>query len=85
MFSIPGQIAAYLVADSLRRLAATPGIGITGAMRAAQLGMLDEAGKGLVAEVAHPFYWAPFATIGEGGARRTGQQAAVSVTRPTGL
>ncbi len=84
-WSVNDQIAAYLVADSLRRLGASPGIGISGAMRAAQLGMLDEAGKGLVAEVAHPFYWAPFATIGEGGARRTGQQAAVSVTRPTGL
>ena len=90
-WSVNDQIAAYLVADSLRRLGATPGIGITGAMRAAQLGMLDEAGKGLAAEVAHPFYWAPFATIGEGGARRAGQQAAasaatpVSVSRPTGL
>ncbi|MCC6716761.1 MAG: CHAT domain-containing protein [Acetobacteraceae bacterium] len=84
-WSVNDQIAAYLVADSLRRLGATPAIGITGAMRAAQLGMLDEAGKGLVADVAHPFYWAPFAVIGEGGARRGGQQAAVSISAPTGL
>ncbi len=54
-------------------------------MRAAQLGMLDEAGKGLVADVAHPFYWAPFATIGEGGARRPGQQAAISITTPVSV
>jgi len=27
------------------------------------------AGKGLPAEIAHPFFWAPFAVIGEGGER----------------
>jgi len=84
-WSVNDQIAAYLVADSLRRLGATPALGITGAMRAAQLGMLDEAGKGLVGEVAHPFYWAPFAVIGEGGKRPGAQQAAVSVSAPAGL
>jgi hypothetical protein len=29
--------------------------------------MLADAGKGLPAEIAHPFFWAPFAVIGEGG------------------
>ena len=84
-WSVNDQIAAYLVADSLRRLGATPALGITGAMRAAQLGMLDEAGKGLVADVAHPFYWAPFAVIGEGGMRYGAAQAAVSTSAPAGL
>jgi CHAT domain-containing protein len=84
-WSVNDQIAAYLVADSLRRLGEAPGLGITGAMRAAQLGMLDEAGRGLVADVAHPFYWAPFAVIGEGGSRRTPPQAAVSVPAARGL
>jgi CHAT domain-containing protein len=84
-WSVNDQIAAYLVADSLRRLSETPSLGITGAMRAAQLGMLDEAGKGFVADVAHPFYWAPFAVIGEGGIRRSSPQAAVSVSAPRGL
>ena len=37
------------------------------ALRAAQLGMIDRAGKDLPAYLAHPFYWAPFALIGEGG------------------
>jgi hypothetical protein len=31
--------------------------------------MLADAGKGLPAEIAHPFFWAPFAVIGEGGER----------------
>jgi CHAT domain-containing protein len=84
-WSVNDQIAAYLVADALRRLSEAPALGITGAMRAAQLGMLDEAGKGLVADVAHPFYWAPFAVIGEGGTRRTPAQAAVSAPAPRGL
>jgi len=85
-WAVNDQIAAYLVADALRRLGAAPGEGIARAMRAAQLGMLDEAGQGLVADVAHPFYWAPFAVIGEGGrhgSRR--RQAAVSVDGRTGL
>lgn len=84
-WSVNDQIAAYLVADSLRRLGAAPALGITGAMRAAQLGMLDEAGKALVIDVAHPFYWAPFAVIGEGGKRRGAQQAILSVPAPAGL
>ncbi len=84
-WSVNDQIAAYLVADSLRRLNATPSLGIAGAMRAAQLGMLDEAGKAFVAEIAHPFYWAPFAVIGEGGARRPSIQATVSATAARGL
>jgi hypothetical protein len=29
--------------------------------------MIDRAGKDLPANLAHPFYWAPFALIGEGG------------------
>ena len=84
-WSVNDQIAAYLVADSLRRLKDTPPLGITGAMRAAQLGMLDEAGKAFVAEIAHPFYWAPFAVIGEGGSRKASAQATVSTSATGGL
>ena len=84
-WSVNDQIAAYLVADSLRRLKDAPSLGITGAMRAAQLGMLDEAGKAFVAEIAHPFYWAPFAVIGEGGSRRVSAQATVSTSAAGGL
>lgn len=69
-WSVNDQAAAFLVADSLRRLGAGEGNGMAGAMRNAQLGMLDNAGKGLPAELAHPFYWAPFALIGEGTNKR---------------
>jgi len=62
-------VAAFLVADTLRRLRETPELGIAGALRGAQIAMLADAGKGLPAEIAHPFFWAPFAVIGEGGER----------------
>jgi len=42
---------------------------VAGALRDAQLAMLADAGKGLPAEISHPFFWAPFAVIGEGGER----------------
>jgi hypothetical protein len=66
------------VADTLRRLAAGedggPGsgdrAGLAAALRASQLGIIDRAGKDLPANLAHPFYWAPFALIGEGRSGR---------------
>jgi CHAT domain-containing protein len=63
------QVAAFLVADTLRRLRDNPAQGVAGALRDAQLGILADAGKGLPADIAHPFFWAPFAVIGEGGQR----------------
>jgi hypothetical protein len=49
--------------------------------------MLADAGKGLPAEIAHPFFWAPFAVIGEGGERVTSASADshVSQRRLAGL
>jgi hypothetical protein len=49
--------------------------------------MLGDAGKGLPAEIAHPFFWAPFAVIGEGGARSPSANADshVSPRRLAGL
>jgi CHAT domain-containing protein len=66
-WSVNDQVAAYLVAGTLQRMRADPGLGAAGALRAAQLSLLDGAGRGLPAEVAHPFFWAPFAAIGDGG------------------
>ncbi len=66
-WSVNDQTAAYLVADTLRRLRAGTDGGIAGSLRAAELGLLDGAGRDFPAQVAHPFYWAPFALIGEGG------------------
>ncbi|HTI79449.1 MAG TPA: CHAT domain-containing protein [Acetobacteraceae bacterium] len=65
-WSINDQTSAFLVADTLRRLAANEDGGLAGDLRAAQLGLIDRAGKDLPAQVAHPFFWAPFALIGEG-------------------
>ena len=85
-WSVNDQVAAYLVADTLRRLRQDSGLGIAGAIRDAQLAMLADAGKGLPAEIAHPFFWAPFAVIGEGGARRrTSADAGISPKRLAGL
>ena len=68
-WSVNDQVAAFLVADTLRRMRENPSLGVAGALRDAQLAMLADAGKGLPAEIAHPFFWAPFAVIGEGGER----------------
>ncbi len=69
-WSISDQSSAFLVADTLRRFAAGSDGGLAGSLRAAELGMVDGAGKTLPANLAHPFYWAPFALIGEGEGQR---------------
>ncbi len=81
-WSVNDQVTAYLIADTLRRMRAEPDLGVAGALRHAQLAMLADAGHSLPAEVAHPFFWAPFAIIGDGGdgaavtaARRVGHHA----------
>jgi CHAT domain-containing protein/tetratricopeptide (TPR) repeat protein len=86
-WSVNDQVAAFLVADTLRRLRENPNLGIAGALRDAQVAMLADAGKGLPAEIAHPFFWAPFAVIGEGGERVTSASAGshVSQRRLAGL
>ena len=66
-WSVNDQTAAYLVVQSMKQVAT--GLGVAEAMRTAQLGMLDDA-TGSSAKLAHPFYWAPFAIIGDGGVRK---------------
>jgi len=66
-WSVNDQVAAFLVADTLRRMRENPSLGVAGALKDAQVAILADAGKGLPAEIAHPFFWAPFAVIGEGG------------------
>jgi CHAT domain-containing protein/tetratricopeptide (TPR) repeat protein len=83
-WSVNDQVAAFLVADTLRRMKENPSLGVAGGLRNAQLAMLAEAGKGLPPEIAHPFFWAPFAIIGEGGERVLAAQA-VSKTKLAGL
>lgn len=74
-WEVNDQAAAYLVAVTLQRYRANKGSGIAAALRTAQLSMLDDAGKGLPKEIAHPFYWAPFALIGDGSGKQVTAQA----------
>jgi CHAT domain-containing protein len=74
-WSVNDQVAAYLVADTLRRMRDNPALGVAGALRDAQLAMLADTGRTLPAEIAHPFFWAPFAVIGEGGEKVVTAQA----------
>jgi CHAT domain-containing protein len=69
-WSVNDQAAAFLVADTLRRVHAGEAAGLAVALRGAELTLLDHAGKNVPAEFAHPFFWAPFAVIGEGGGAR---------------
>ena len=79
-WSVNDQAAAYLVVSSLGKLRDHPALGIAGALRESQLGMLNGAGKDLPADIAHPFFWAPFAVIGDGleQAARAGSVSAVA-------
>lgn len=74
-WSVNDQAAAFLVASTMDRLRKGEGGGVAGALRGAELGMISQAGGKFPADVAHPFYWAPFAVIGEGAARLPAAQA----------
>ena len=66
-WSVNDQAAAYLVTETLRRMRAAGDSGAAEAMRGAELSLLDAAMKAPGSPAAHPFFWAPFAVIGEGG------------------
>jgi CHAT domain-containing protein len=72
-WAVDDTASAFTIADALRRQQA--GATSAAALRGAQLAILDEAGRRLPAAYAHPFYWAPFALIGE-GRRQSGPVAA---------
>ena len=80
-WSVNDQTSAFLVADTMKRLKEGKDGGLAGSLRGAELGLLAEAGKGMPAQIAHPFYWAPFALIGESGG--PARSAAVSQGRPS--
>jgi len=75
-WAVNDAAAALTVSDSLRRQ--KDGETTAAALRGAQLLILDEAGRRLPAQFAHPFYWAPFALIGD-GRRATVQMSEASV------
>ncbi len=76
-WSVNDQVTALLVATTLKSLADPQSRGLAQALRTAQLSLLDRAGHGAPAELAHPFYWSAFALIGEGGPRSATRQAAL--------
>jgi CHAT domain-containing protein len=67
-WSVNDQATAFLVAGTLKRVGSDH-LGVAEALRQAQLSMLAGAGHTLPASIAHPFYWAPFALVGEGRGR----------------
>jgi CHAT domain-containing protein/tetratricopeptide (TPR) repeat protein len=71
-WSVNDQAAAYLVTETLRRMHAGGGVGVATAMRQAELSLLDAAEHSPSSPAAHPFFWAPFAVIGEGGGSAAG-------------
>ena len=68
-WSINDQVTALIIAGTLQRLKAGDPQGLAGAFQATQLAILADAGTKLPVEIAHPFYWAPFALVGEGQGR----------------
>ncbi len=76
-WSVNDQAAAYLIALTLNDLRKGTSGGISGSLRAAELSILARAGHGLPAEIAYPFFWAPFAVIGDGGAALPAASAAL--------
>ncbi|MDE2005677.1 MAG: CHAT domain-containing protein, partial [Rhodospirillales bacterium] len=65
-WSISDQASAFLIAETLQGYAAGADGGLGGALRAAQLGIINGAGKSLPAALAHPFFWGAFVLEGEG-------------------
>jgi CHAT domain-containing protein len=82
-WSVNDQVAAYLVVSVLQRMHADPALGVAGALRATQLGVLQQAGQGLPPQIAAPFFWAGFAVIGDGGGA-DGNRGAATVARGNG-
>jgi CHAT domain-containing protein len=65
-WAVNDQVTAVLVAGTMERLHQDPSQGPAAALAAQQRAMLAQA-TGPIAALAHPFYWAPLALIGEGG------------------
>ncbi len=84
-WEVSDSAATFIVADTLRRMRADPGLGVAAALQQAQGVMLERAGNGLPAEFSHPFFWAPFALVGQAAAPKAGTPVAGSVRGPAAL
>lgn len=69
-WEVSDQAAKFIVADTLNRMKPGSGLDAAGALHETELFVLDHAGTSLPAEYAHPFFWAPFALIGQAGVKR---------------
>ncbi len=78
-WSLNDAAAEQLVSGLLRDHRDDTGDGLAQSLRAAQLALLASAGHdGTPAELAHPFFWAPMALIGEAGARQGSTRTAAN-------
>jgi CHAT domain-containing protein len=84
-WAVNDQVGAFLVADTLQRMRNDPALGVAAALRNTELSLLDAAGKGMPAALAQPFYWAPFAAIGDGGGHAATSALRASPKQLTGL
>jgi CHAT domain-containing protein len=66
-WDVNDKVTSVLVGATLAYAKADPQLGMAAALADAQRRLLDKA-KTDVPELAHPFYWAPLALIGEGRA-----------------
>src|SRR5262249_37385229 len=71
-WAVHSESARELVSDVFRRQASDPGLSRAEALRQAMVALLDggtnkdEAGR-IRFTYAHPFFWAPYSLIGDGG------------------
>lgn len=65
-WAVNDQVTTILVAGTMQRLRQAPEQGLAAALAAQQRALLAQA-NGPLAPLAHPFYWAPLALIGDGG------------------
>lgn len=82
-WTVEDEFATYLVALSLNTLKEHPSEGLAVALQKAQLTFL--ARTDIEAPLKHPYYWAPFALVGEGGARTFAADNQVSPRAAAGL
>ena len=70
-WSVESNAARELVTDLFRRQAAEPGLNRAEALRQATMALMDGPGRVRGGQplysYAHPFFWAPYSIVGDGG------------------